>query len=513
MLRTAVLLLAAAAVLTAESLPCVPVKFEHDSVVCACNETYCDTVPDVAPPTADAAVLITSSRDGARFQVSSATWSAEPRDANRLEPLRISLRGAETRQEVFGFGGAFTDAAGINIAKLPETAQRKLVDAYYGPGGIGYTVARVPMAGTDFSTHPYTYAEVAGDTALDNFSLTREDTDYKLPYLRRALSVAEEQVRVFASPWSGPAWMKSNGALNGTGHLLHEYYQTWADYFIRFLEEYEKEGVPMWGVTTQNEPIDGDVPDFAFNCMGWTADSQAEWVRNNLGPTLRASRFNATKVMILDDQRFLLPAWADIVLGDPETASFVDGIAVHWYGDPFFPAEALTATHNHHPDKFILNTEACEGSYPWEIQKVALGSWKRAETYAADIIRDLNHWVTGWVDWNIALDMNGGPNWVSNFVDSPIIVDDELQQFYKQPMFYAMGHFAKFMPAGSRVLDAGVEQGDLLSVLAQTPDGDMVSTLLNTGDIELEVSIADPVKGHLDLTLPARSLTTAKWQS
>ncbi|KAF0293665.1 Glucosylceramidase [Amphibalanus amphitrite] len=341
--------------------------------------------------------------------------------------------------------------------------------------------------------------------------LTHEDTEYKLPYLRRALAVSDTEVRVFASPWSAPAWMKSNGALNGMGHLLPEYYQTWANYFIRFLEEYDKEGISMWGVTAQNEPIDGDIPEFAFNCMGWTAESQTEWIKTNLGPTLRASRFNATKVMILDDQRFLLPAWADVVLADPEAAAYVDGVAVHWYGDPFFPADALTATHNHHPDKFLLNTEACEGSYPWEIQKVALGSWHRAENYAADIIRDLNHWVTGWIDWNIALDMNGGPNWVSNFVDSPIIVDDELQRFYKQPMFYAMGHFARFVPPGSTVLDAGVEQGDLLSVVAETPDGFTVTTLLNTGDIELEVSLTDPERGHLNLTLPARSLTTAKW--
>ena len=510
----ATLLLAAGLLVSSaagEAVPCQPVKFLHDSAVCACNATYCDTVPEAPAPADGSAVVVTSSRAGARFEVSSASWSVDPRDFNRLAPLRISLHGAQRRQEVFGFGGAFTDAAGINIAKLPEAAQEKLISSYYGADGIGYTVARVPMGGCDFSTRPYTYADVAGDTALTNFSLTREDAEYKLPYLRRALNVAQSQVRVFASPWSAPAWMKSNGALNGQGHLLSEYYQTWADYFIRFLEEYDKEGISMWGVTAQNEPIDGDIPEFAFNCMGWTAESQAQWVKANLGPTLRASRFNATKLMILDDQRFLLPAWADAVLADPEAAAFVDGVAVHWYGDPFFPAEALTATHNHHPDKFILNTEACEGSYPWEIQKVALGSWHRAETYAADIIRDLNHWVTGWVDWNIALDMNGGPNWVSNFVDSPVIVDAELQRFYKQPMFYAMGHFAKFVPVGSRVLDAGVEQGDLLSVAAETPDGCTVATLLNTGDIELEVSITDPIKGHLDLTLPARSLTTAKW--
>ncbi|XP_037073434.1 lysosomal acid glucosylceramidase-like [Pollicipes pollicipes] len=479
------------AVTSAEYRPCEPLKFNHDSVVCACNATYCDNLPPLPAPAAGTAVVVTSSRAGARFQ-------------------RVSAAAA--RQQVLGFGGAFTDAAGVNLAQLPAAARARLIGSYYGADGIGYSVARVPMAGCDFSTRPYTYDDVPGDTALANFSLTREDTEYKLPYLQLALNLTAGKVRVFASPWSAPAWMKSNNALNGRGHLLPEYYQTWADYFVRFLEEYEAAGVPIWGVTTQNEPVDGLVPGFSFNCMGWTAETQGSWVRDNLGPTLRASAFNATKVMILDDQREMLPAWADVVLADEETASYVDGIAIHWYGDPFFPASALTATHDRHPNKFLLNTEACEGSYPWEPQKVELGSWRRAQTYAADIIRDLNHWVTGWVDWNIALDMNGGPNWVSNFVDSPVIVDAEQQRFYKQPMFYAMGHFAAFLPPGSTVVDAASEEGHVLAMAALTPDGHMVATLLNQADQEAEISLTDPVKGHLDLTLPAASLTTVKWQ-
>lgn len=492
--------------------PCVPQKFNHDSVVCVCNATYCDSLPPLPAPADDSVTIVTSSSAGRRFSVSSAAWKPESRADNYIiRPPSLSVNPTVTKQTVLGFGGAFTDAAGINIGKLPEDAQRRLIGSYYGNGSIRYSIARVPIGGCDFSTRPYSYDDGDEDPSLANFLLTEEDRDYKISYLQQALKLTPG-LRVFGSPWSAPAWMKTNNALNGQGVLKKEFYQTWADYYMKFLDAYDKAGIPIWGLTMQNEPVDGLVPDFTFNCMGWTAETQGAWVRDHLGPTLRQSRFNATKVMILDDQREFLPAWPDAVLSDPDTAQYVDGIAVHWYGDPFFPAEVLTLTHNAHPDKFLLNTEACEGSLPWELNKVALGSWQRAQTYAADIIQDLNHWVTGWVDWNIALDMNGGPNWVSNFVDSPIIVDAELARFYKQPMYYAMGHFAAFIPPGSTVVEVGEQMKDVPATAAVTPEGHVVAVLLNTADHVTDVTVSDPDRGHLDLELPARSISTLQWK-
>ena len=123
-------------------------------------------------------------------------------------------------------------------------------------------------------------------------------------------------LKMFASPWTAPAWMKSNNNLIGEGYLLPEYYQAWANYFVKFLKSYEAEGVPFWGLTAQNEPVDGKIPDFTFNCMGWNSTTQREWIVNNLGPTLEKEGFSDIKLMILDDQRPLAPKWAREVFAD-----------------------------------------------------------------------------------------------------------------------------------------------------------------------------------------------------
>jgi glucosylceramidase len=130
------------------------------------------------------------------------------------------------------------------------------------------------------------------------------------------------------------------------------------------------------------------------------------------------------------------------ILNDSVASEYIAGMAVHWYWDKFIPANVLTFTHNAHPDKFILATEACSGApVTGGHRGPLLGSWSRAEDYATDIMEDLNNWVTGWVDWGFALDVRGGPNLASNWVDAPIIVNASADEFYKQPTWYALGHF------------------------------------------------------------------------
>lgn len=156
--------------------------------------------------------------------------------------------------------------------------------------------------------------------------------------------------------------------------------------------------------------------------MGWSAEETRNWIRWNLGPTLRNSNFSNLKIMIIDDDRINLATWPKIILQDKEAAIYVSGIAVHWYADSLVSSSLLDRTHDEFPEKWILSTEASTGYLAFE-KAVILGSWERAEMYAKDIISDLNHWVTGWIDWNMALNMSGGPNWAGNEVDSPIIVD------------------------------------------------------------------------------------------
>lgn len=479
----------------------------HSSFVCVCNATYCDTVlPPTLPPEGEY-VLYSSGRDEGRFVKTQGSFSGRVEGSPRS--VEFFLDTMTTYQTIQGWGGAFTDSAAFNILSLSPDAQDNLLRSYYSPEGLEYNLGRINMGGCDFSWRTYTYVDTPNDTALDTFALEPEDLEYKIPVVKRAQAMSMRPINLFASPWTAPPWMKTNNDYIGYGQLRPEMYQPWADYFVRFLDEYKAQGINFWGLTTQNEPLDGYVPNFSFNCMGWTAEEQRLWVGSNLGPALRDAAYDHLKLMIMDDQRINLPNWAVTVLSDPEAAQYVSGIALHWYMDQYYPPGVLTETHDLFPDYFILGTEACDGDGPLE-QEVMPGSWERLEHYAHDILVDVNHWVTGWVDWNLALDMQGGPNWANNFVDSPILVDQDKDEFYKNPMYYAMGHFAKFIPEGSvRVSLTSPDPGDIEASAFTRADGAITIVLLNRSDSEELVVVEVSGRGTMLLTVPAHSLHTA----
>ncbi|VDK28999.1 unnamed protein product [Gongylonema pulchrum] len=218
-------------------------------------------------------------------------------------------------------------------------------------------------------------------------------------------------------------------------------------------------------------------------------------------------------LMIMDDLRTQLPVWADVVLKDKEAAQYISGIAVHWYAD-FVPASQLAETHNRHPDKFILATEACNGAEPLEHSPL-LGDWSRGDNYAHDIIEDLSNWVTGWTDWNLCLDLKGGPNLAKNYVDAPIIVNATADEFYKQPMFYVLGHFSKFIRPGSVRIGLHFYSKPISyeGVAFSTPTLQRVLVLLNRRTKPMAFSVEDeaiPGKA-LRIHMEPRSIATIVW--
>ncbi|KAL0839787.1 hypothetical protein ABMA28_016422 [Loxostege sticticalis] len=281
-------------------------------------------------------------------------------------------------------------------------------------------------------------------------------------------------------------------------------------YFYRFIEEYSKAQVKIWAITTTNEPINGIVPFAPFNSLGWLPSQMARWVANNLGPTIKNSRFNDTLILAVDDQRYLLHFYMmGMEREDPKALDYIDGIAIHYYGN-FVPPAILTALQNRYPDKILLSTEACEAAMPWDINrhKVLLGSWTRARRYITSILEDLNNDVVGWIDWNLCLDAGGGPNWADNFVDAPIIVFPENDEFVKQPMYYAMGHFSKFIPRGSRRILVGRTSLFQLEHLAvMTPQGNIVMVIQNRFFREMNVRIRINLK-LLAFVMEPRSVKT-----
>lgn len=479
--------------------------------MCVCNSTYCDDIEPIVAVPYGFAVVVASSLSGLRFQKTTAPLLA----GRSSDVVTISVDARKTFQPIIGFGGAFTDSVGINLASLSEKTRGRLLSSYFGKNGLEYNLARVPIASTDFSTREYSYADTADDLAMKHFALAQEDLQYKIPHILTAANLTGGNIRLFASPWSAPGWMKTNGHMKGGGSLRGEvngkYYRAYAKYLVKFFEEYFRNGVRFWGMTLQNEPSSGTLPFYGWQTMFFTPRMQRDFVKVTLGPMFESSKVTKDlKVMALDDNRMWLPGWADTIFDDPEAAKFVDGIGVHWYLNALASAEVLTTTHNRHPEKFILATEACAGSFLKH--GPIMGDWYRAEEYAADIITDLNNFVSGWTDWNMCLDEQGGPSWVGNFVDSPIIVNATADEFYKQPMFYAMGHFSKFFKADALRVQADVTGSSKVMATATVYKGRRAVTILNRLTSSVTAVLNDVVAlHHLLLTIEPNSIVSVIW--
>lgn len=220
--------------------------------------------------------------------------------------------------------------------------------------------------------------------------------------------------------------MKTNNDWTGFGSLKEEYYQTWADYHVKYLELMKEQGVNYWAISTGNEPLNGVVAFLfvTFMSLGWLPRAQGKWVAENLGPTLRKSSVSDVKILAGDDQRYTFPWWFNRMYeSHPESRKFVDGHAVHWYWDKYAPPNLLDKSYQSFPEKLIIATEASSGLQPWDEHKPVLGFWQRCEDYVLNIIEDLNHYVNAWIDWNLILDEQGGPNYVNNFLDSAIVLN------------------------------------------------------------------------------------------
>nr|XP_050045334.1 lysosomal acid glucosylceramidase-like isoform X1 [Dermacentor andersoni] len=508
------------AVMSAAAPKCWPKDYGFGSPVCVCSMTYCDFIGDIGPLPRRSAVAFESTKAGLRFAKTVLfIKTTDPPDKNTMV---LVINPAITYQEIFGFGGAFTDAVGLNLRSLPIKLQDALIMSYYSRQGIEYSIGRIPIGSNHFSVRKYSYDNSAGDMDLRNFTLAEEDLELKIPYIRTAMSVSEQPLWFFGSSWSSPAWMKSSKKIVGRGHIIGvpggPFYKTWAKYYVKFLQEYEKRGVPIWGLTAQNEPTSGFIPRYPWQALGFTPQTERDFIKLDLGPALADAGYGAgkLKLMMFDDNRLGIRLWARTVLGDPEAAKYVQGVAVHAYSDGLVGPGVLDKVHANYPDKFILPTEACTGYNKKKGRGVMLGSWERAEEYAADIIQNLNHWASGWTDWNLALDTQGGPNWAKDFVDSPIIVNATAEEFYKQPMYYALGHFSKFIPRGSVKVDARMKEasGNLEYAAFMTPASEIVVIILNKGDESVKLRINDVFGiASIQYSIYEHSITTFIWKN
>jgi glucosylceramidase len=409
----------------------------------------------------------------------------------------IVIDPEKTFQTIIGFGGALTDASAETFYKLNKERQDKILKDYFDPNtGIGYTLCRTNINSCDFSSDSYTYAKIENDTALSQFTI-EHDKKYRIPLIKEALKVSNNQLRFFASPWSPPAWMKTNNDMLHGGKLKPEYYQTWANYYIRFMQEYQKEGISFWGLSVQNEPAATQ----AWESCVYTAEEERDFVKNFLGPTLQNSGFASTKLVIWDHNRGIMYPRAKVVYDDPEASKYVWGTGIHWYVGNHY--ENVKLLNEAFPDKKLLFTEGCFGPFKFE----DINNWKYGELYATSIINDLNNSVTGWMDWNILLDETGGPNHVSNFCFAPVIADTKTGKLYYMNSFFYLGHFSKFIRPGAKRVICSLNTDNLLATAFLNTDKSIAIVVLNSTSADENYKVW--LKGRvMETKISANSIVT-----
>jgi glucosylceramidase len=403
-------------------------------------------------------------------------------------------------QTMLGFGGAITDASSEVFAKLSPEVQEEFLKAYYDVDGLDYSLARTTIHSADFGSGSYTYIE-EGDTELNTFSI-EHDRQFRIPLIKRAIQAAGGELLMYASPWSPPAFMKDTKNMLQGGKLLPEYYQPWANYYTKFIKAYEKEGIPIWGITIQNEPMATQ----RWESSIYTAEEERDFLKFYLGPTMEKEGLGDKKIVVWDHNRDLIGNRANTIFGDPEASKYAWGIGYHWY-EVWTGSDAkhvnLQNVYESYPDKPILFTEGTiENFDPERFQY-----WPNAERYANDMINDFNAGVVGWTDWNILLDETGGPNHVGNFCFAPIHADTTTGELIYTPTYYFLGHFSKFIKPGAKRVSTTVSQSFLLAASFMNPDGSVATVILNKTDKPIGFSfyVGDQ---EAEWSIPARAIQT-----
>lgn len=418
---------------------------------------------------------------------------------DKVEAIKgtISLIPNETFQEMIGFGAAFTESAAYTFSRMSADKQEEVLEKYFGQDGLNYTIGRVHIHSCDFSLENYTYINDY-DTTLRTFDMSRED-QWVIPFLQRAEEKSGRKIELLASPWSPPAWMKSNNDMNHGGTLLDEYKEVWANYYVRYLEEAKSKGLNIFAITVQNEPAAVQIWD---SCI-YTAEQERDFVKNYLGPAIEKSSVADTKIIIWDHNRDILVERATTVLEDPEASKYVWGTGLHWYVSEEF--NNLSIVHNQFPDKHLLFTEGCqEGG-------VHLGSWLTGERYARNMIGDFNNYCEGYLDWNIILDETGGPNHVGNLCDAPIICDTVTDDIHINSSYYYIGHFSKYVMPGAKRIKQEVNIEGINTVSFKNPNNQIVTIILNETEENIGIELRLDKLLHKVNATP-RSISTVVWE-
>ncbi|POY36145.1 glycosyl hydrolase [Solitalea longa] len=415
--------------------------------------------------------------------------------------VTIFVDPSKTFQTIYGIGGAITDAAAETFAKLSKEKQQEFLTACYDKDkGAGYSLARTHINSCDFSSDTYTYVK-DNDKELKSFDVNH-DKKFRIPLIKQAIAAAGGQLTTFVSPWSPPAWMKDNNNMLQGGKLLPEYRQAWANYYVKFIQTYEALGIPVWGLTVQNEPM---AKQSWESCI-YTADDERDFIKGYLGPTLKKAGMDNKKLIAWDHNRDLIYQRASTILDDPEAAKYVWGIGYHWYetwtgsGMQF---DNVKRVHETYPETNLVFTEGCK-----EVFKLNnVDDWTLGERYGYSMVNDFNNGTCAWTDWNVLLDETGGPNHVGNLCYAPLHADTKNDKLIYTNSYYYFAHFSKFVRPGAKRIIASSNRDKLLTTAFINSDGKVAVIVMNRSDDSLPYNIS--INGNIaSATSAAHSIST-----
>lgn len=417
-------------------------------------------------------------------------------------------------QTVKGFGGAITESSAMTFARMNPDKQKEVLDYLFSDAGLRYTCARNAMGSCDFSRGDYSCCDQDGDTALESFNIAAE-LEYVIPMLKQSQSASGTEFTLMSTPWSPPSWMKTNGSMKNGGKLKGEYYDVWANYFVKYIEAYQKVGIEITYISIQNEPKAVQTWE---SCL-FTAEEEKLFICDFLVPKLKGAGLSV-KIVIWDHNKEAIFERARYILADSEVNEHVSAIAFHWYSGDHF--ENVRLCREMFPDKELIFTEGCveltttgttmaDKANAGELnnQDAQISPYEFGECYAHDILGNFNGGMDRYIDWNILLDQQGGPNHVGNYCSAPIICDLEKQEVLLQPSYYFISHFSRFIPNGSKRIAFSKYTDELEVTTFKTPEGEKIVIVMNTGNKDISYTLKDVSSKRIaDFTAKAKSICT-----
>lgn len=474
----------------------------------SCGSNISDnTTPTEPSESGDVRVLTTTANRAKDLTETTISFSTN----DYISRSTISLLPDETFQEIDGFGAAITGSTAYNLLKMDAVDRARFLKQTFSPTeGYGMNYIRICIGCSDFSLSEYTCCDKEG---IDNFSLTDEETKYVIPVLKEILAI-NPNIKILGSPWTAPRWMKVNNLTDlqpynswTSGQLNPKYYQDYATYFVKWIQALQNEGINIYAITPQNEPLNRGNSASMF--MGW--EEQRDFIKSALGPKFRDEGINA-KIYVFDhnynyDNLADQKSYPTKIYEDVEASQYIAGAAYHNYGGN---VNELNNVHEANPDKELVFTESTAGDWNdgANLQKRLIDDMEQIT------LGTINRWSRGAIIWNLMLDANRGPNRPRGCTTGfgAVDISDDYKTITRNSFYYIMAHMSAVVkPGAKRIGTTGFTTGGLTYSAFHNPDNSYALVLCNSKNEDIRVTV-DDTGNHFPVTVPANGIVSLSWQ-